>query len=63
MKDKPVAITTAWMNLILGLLIIAEAAFLFWGMRFVSPESKRIISYADTDVSRFYAYVPGGLNA
>jgi len=39
MKDKPVAITTAWMNLILGLLIIAEAAFLFWGSRCFSYAS------------------------
>lgn len=59
MKNKPVAITPGWINIILGLLIAAEAAFLFWGMRFVNPACKRIISYADNDESRFYAYVPG----
>ena len=60
MKNKPFAIATAWINPVLGLLIVAEAAFLFLGMRFVTPGCTRILSFADNDGSRFYASVPGG---
>src|SRR5262245_13888517 len=59
MKTKPHPTAIAWTHLALGLLILAEAAFLFWGMRFVMPACKRIISYADTNEDRFYSSVPG----
>ena len=59
MKTKLSSSAIAWTHLVLGLLIAAETAFLFWGMRWVMPGCKRIMNLADTDAGHFYAFVPG----
>jgi hypothetical protein len=59
MENKPDIATVVWTHLVLGLVITAEAAFLFFGMRFVMPACKRIVTYAATDADTTYAIIPG----
>jgi hypothetical protein len=58
MKTKLNSVST-WTHLALGLVIALEASFIVLGMRFVVPACKRIVSFADTDVARFYTIIPG----
>jgi hypothetical protein len=62
MKVKIGHMVTAWMHFALGLMIVAESAFIILGMRYVLPACKRALTYVDTDVSGFYAFMPGETN-
>jgi len=59
MKVKLGNVAMAWTHFALGLIIVGEAAFIILGMRFVLPACKRILTYVDTDVHGFYAFMPG----
>src|SRR5215468_560450 len=59
MKTIPARIAIAWTHLALGLILVAEVAFIIVGMRFIMPACKRILTYVDKDGSGFYAFMPG----
>lgn len=59
MKMKPGRLETIWAHSALGLMILSEVAFIVIGMRFVLPACRRVLTYVDTDVNRFYAFMPG----
>lgn len=58
MKPK-FGLSTAWPHFALGLLILAEVAFIILGMRFWLPACRRVLTYVDTDVTGFYTFIPG----
>ncbi|HSU54911.1 MAG TPA: hypothetical protein VLT36_12710 [Candidatus Dormibacteraeota bacterium] len=61
MKPK-FGLSTAWAHFALGLMILAEVAFIILGMRFWLPACRRVLTYVDTDVTGFYTFMPGANN-
>jgi hypothetical protein len=59
MKVKPANWAIVWTHFALGLIIVAEITFIILGMRFIAPGCRRVLTYVDTDVSGFYAFMPG----
>jgi hypothetical protein len=60
MKTKLNNMATTWTHFALGLILVAEASFIFFGMRFVMPACKRILNFADANAHGPYSFIPGG---
>jgi hypothetical protein len=59
MKLKSDRLATNWAHSALGVMIVAEVAFIILGMRFIAPACKRVLTYVGTDTQTFYAFAPG----
>jgi glucan phosphoethanolaminetransferase (alkaline phosphatase superfamily) len=59
MKANLGPLATAWAYSALGLTIVAEVTSLILGMRFLAPACRRVLTYVDTDVTGYYAFMPG----
>jgi hypothetical protein len=60
MKIKLAVAANTWTHLALAAVIVAEASFIFLGMRFLMPACRRLVLLSGLDSNDAYGFMPGG---